>query len=169
MSGGLAVRSEEDLRSRDAMTTLDTDLLAELIRGRLACLTKLCDMGRRQLEFVQAGRTTELLDLLAAKQRVFVELQRIERRLAPFRDQDPDQRRWRTTDQRRECARRLDECDALLREIVTQEKQSAQEVTRRRDDLSSQLERMRRAGRARGAYTAQSRPKASRLDLTSEG
>lgn len=151
------------------MTALDTDLLAELIRGRLVCLTKLRDMGRKQMEFVEGGQTTELLDLLAAKQRVFGDLQRIERRLAPFRDQDPDQRRWRTPDQREECARRLDECDALLGEIVIQEKRSAKELTRRRDDLTSQLEAMRRAGRARGAYTAESRMPASRLDLTSEG
>lgn len=149
--------------------TLDTDLLAELIRGRLACLTRLRDMGRKQIELVEGGQTTELLDLLAAKQRVFGDLQRIERQLAPFRDQDPDQRRWRTTDQRQECARQLDECDALLREIVTREKQSGRELTRRRDDLAAQLEGMRRAGRARGAYTAPSRPPASRLDLTSEG
>jgi len=150
------------------MTTLDTDLLAELIRGRLVCLTKLRDMGRKQIEFVEAGQTTELLDLLAAKQRVFVEFQRIERQLAPFRDQDPDQRRWRTTDQRQECARRLDECDTLLGEIVTQEKQSGRELTRRRDDLAARLQGMRLAGQARGAYTAQSRPTASRIDLTSE-
>ena len=150
------------------MTTLKTDLLAKLIRGRLDCLTTLRDMGRKQLEFVKADQTTELLDLLAAKQRVLVELQGIERQLAPFRDQDPDQRRWRTTDQRQECARQLDECDTLLREIVTQEKQSERELTRRRDDLAAQLQGMHLAGQARGAYTAQSRPAASRIDLTSE-
>ncbi|HUT91792.1 MAG TPA: hypothetical protein VMY37_20020 [Thermoguttaceae bacterium] len=150
------------------MTTLDTDLLAELIRGRRDRLTTLRDMGRKQLDFVKADQTTELLDLLAAKQRVLVELQGIERQLAPFRDQDPDQRRWRTTDQRQECARQLDECDTLLREIVTREKQSERELTRRRDDLAAQLQGMHLAGQARGAYTAQSRPAASRIDLTSE-
>ena len=151
------------------MTTLDTDLLAELIRGRRDCLTTLRDMGRKQLEFVKADQTTELLDLLAAKQRVLVELQGIERQLAPFRDQDPDQRRWSTIDQRQECARQLDECDTLLREIVTREKQSERELTRRRDDLTAQLQGMHLAGQARGAYTDQSHPAASRIDLTSEG
>ena len=80
------------------MAATETDLLAELIERKLECLVKLQEMGKRQYDFAKADRITELLDVLAAKQRLLIQLQRIEQGLAPFRDQDPNQRRWPTSD-----------------------------------------------------------------------
>ena len=150
------------------MTALETDLLAELIRRKLDCLVELRDMGAKQLEFVRAGRITELLDLLSAKHRLLIRLERIEEELAPFRGQAPEGRTWRTPDGRRECARQVEQCEALLGEIVVREKQSECELTRRRDTLASQLQGFHLASQARGAYAALSRADASRIDLTSE-
>jgi hypothetical protein len=150
------------------MTARTTDLLVELIRRKRDCLMTLRDMGKKQFELVTTDRITQLLDVLAARQRALLQLQQIERQLAPFRDQDPNQRRWRTPDERRECARQWAECDTLLREIVAQEKQSERELIRRRDDLAAQLQGIHLAGQARGAYTAQAQPDANRIDLTSE-
>lgn len=148
--------------------TPTTELLAELIQRKLDCLRTLLDLGRKQREAVRADRIGALLDVLAAKQPVILELQRIERELAPFRDQDPDQRRWPTPERRRQCARQVDECETLFREIVAQERESEQELTRRRDELSVQLQGMHRASQAHGAYAAQSRARVSQIDLTSE-
>jgi hypothetical protein len=148
--------------------TPTTELLAELIGRKLDCLHTLSDLGGKQLEVVRADRIVALLDVLAVKQRVILELQRIERELAPFRDQDPDRRQWSTPERRRQCALQVDECERLLREIVAQERQSEQELTRRRDDLSVQLQGMHRASQAHGAYTAQSHARGSRIDLASE-
>ncbi len=150
------------------MTERDTDLLAELVRGKLECLSRLRDMGHRQLEFVSGDQTTELLDVLAAKQQVLLRLQQIERQLAPYRDQEPNARRWRTPEQRQLCARQLEACEVLLREIVAQEKNAEQELMRRRDDLATRLQGMHVADRARGAYQAETQPPARRIDLSSE-
>ncbi|MFH1921457.1 MAG: hypothetical protein ABIP48_16450 [Planctomycetota bacterium] len=150
------------------MMALETDLLAELVRGKLDCLGRLRDMGTKQLELVRADRIAELLDLLAAKHRVLVELQKIEKGLAPFRGQAPERRTWRTPEARRECARHLDACEAVLGEIVAQEKQSELELTRRRDRLSAQLQGVHLASQARGAYTAQSPRGVTSVDLISE-
>lgn len=150
------------------MTAMETDLLAELVRGKLDCLARLRDMGTKQLELVRADRTAELLDLLAAKHRVLVQLQKIKEGLAPFHGQAPERRTWRTPEERRECARQLDECEALLGEIVTQERESELELTRRRDKLSAQLKGVHLASQARGAYSAQLRSDATRIDLMSE-
>jgi flagellar biosynthesis/type III secretory pathway chaperone len=149
------------------MTALETDLLAELIGQKLDCLVQLRDMGEKQLGFVRADRITELLDVLSAKQRVLARLQRIEANRAPFRGQEPQKRRWRTPDQRQRCAQLLEQCETLLGEIVAREKQSEQELIRRRDDLAAQLQGMHLASEARGAYTAQLRPEVSRIDLVS--
>jgi hypothetical protein len=150
------------------MTTFETDLLAELIRQKLDCLVQLHDVGRRQFELVQADRMTELLDVLAAKQHVLMELQRIESRLDPFRAQDPESRRWRSPDQRQKCARQVAECETLLARIVSQEKQSERELIRRRDDAAVRLQGAHLASQARGAYAEESPCDVSRLDLLSE-
>ena len=145
------------------MTALETDLLADLIRRKLDCLVQLRDMGEKQFELVRADRITELLDVLSAKQRVLMELQRIERAMDPFRGQDPESRRWRTPDGRRNCARQLQRCQTLLGEIMDREKQSEQELIRRRDDVEAQLQGVHKASQARQAYTAPSHPDVNRL------
>ena len=150
------------------MAALETDLLAELIRDKHACLVQLRDMGRRQLELIGQQNMTALLDLLATKQRWLVKLQDLERRLDPFRGQDPDRRQWRCEERRQECARQLGECEALLAEIVRQEKRGEADLTVRRDEAARRLQGAHLAGQARGAYMAETRPEVSQLDLASE-
>lgn len=147
---------------------LETDLLADLIARKLACLVGLREMGRLQMELVREGEITRLLELLSTKQKAMAELQRIEKAMDPFRRQDPDARRWRTSETRSECARQLHECEALLGEIVEQEKQSEQELVRRRDEAAVRLQGAHAASQARGAYTATSGAEGSRLDLLSD-
>jgi hypothetical protein len=95
-------------------------------------------------------------------------LQRIERELDPFRGQNPDQRRWRSAERRRQCAAGVSACEALLERIVAQEKQSEAELARRRDEAATRLQRTYSAGEARASYLARPHAAASQLDLTSE-
>ncbi len=150
------------------MAEYETDVLAESIRRKRECLLALRDMGRKQLELIDEGNMTALLDVLAAKQRTLLKLQQIERALDPFRDQDPERRRWRTPEDRRKCAEVLEQCEVLLGEIVNQEKCSEGSLTRRRDEAAGRLQGVHRAGVARGAYAAGERLGGSQLDLHSE-
>jgi hypothetical protein len=150
------------------MLELETDLLAALIERKRACLGRMRELGERQLALVRAGEMAALLDVLAAKQRLIGELQQIERALDPFRNQDPDARRWRTHEDRRRCAERLAECESLLAEIVRREKQGERELTRRRDDTAQQLQGTHVAAQARGAYVSALPRNSSQLDLLSE-
>jgi len=150
------------------MAAFETDILADLIRAKQTCLTQVRDMGRRQLELIDNDDMTTLLDLLAAKQRAIVQLQRIERALDPFRGQDPQQRRWRSPQDRQACAEQMQQCETLLREIIGQEKQSEGALIRRRDEAALRLRGVHLAGQARGAYTAQPQGTVRQLDLLSE-
>jgi hypothetical protein len=151
------------------MPALETDLLGDLIRRKRSCLVQLRDMGGKQLELVRAGNITDLLELLAAKQHVLIRVQQVERQLDCFRGQDPQQRRWRTPEARQECAADLAECEGLLAQIMTQEKQSEQELIQRRDEAAAQLEGVHTASQARVAYLAQPPLAAGYLNLVSEG
>jgi hypothetical protein len=150
------------------MTDFETDLLSGLIHQKYDCLTQLRDMGRKQLELVRDGSMSDLLDLLSAKQRVLLEVQRIERQLDPFRNQDPDKRPWPSSDARQRCAQELAQCELLLGEIVVQEKQSEQALIRRRDETAAQLQGVHLASQARGAYTSAVHEGYRQLDLTSD-
>jgi hypothetical protein len=150
------------------MTAPATDLLAQLIERKLDCLSQLRRMGEKQLDLVRDDRITELLDLLAAKQRLLADLGGIERRLDPFRNQDPDKRQWSTPGARQACAQKLRQCETLLGQIISQEKESEGQLTRRRDEVAARLQGANLASRARGAYTAVSPPQVSQIDLLSE-
>jgi len=150
------------------MAALETDVLAELIRAKLACLVQLRDMGRRQHQLIEGGEMTALLDVLAAKQRSLVKLQQIERALDPFRNQDPEGRRWRSPQDRDACAEHLQQCETLLFEIVTQEKRCEAALICRRDDAATRLQGAHLAGEARGAYTTHCGNSTNQLDLLSD-
>jgi hypothetical protein len=150
------------------MTAWETDLLADLIQQKRDCLRQLQAAGEKQLELVREGRITELLDLLAAKQGVLRAVERIEKRLEAFRKQEPRQRRWRSPERRAECARHVEECEALLRRIVDVERYSERELIVQRDRTADQLQGVHRASQARGAYADASRPGGLQIDLSSE-
>jgi hypothetical protein len=151
------------------MSAFETDLLGDLIRRKRSCLVQLRHMGTKQLELVRAGNITDLLELLAAKQHVLIQLQQVERQLDRFRGGDPQQRRWRTPEARQECAADLAECEGLLAEIMVQEKQSEQELVQRRDEAAARLAGVHTASQARSAYLAQPQIAAGQLNLLSEG
>jgi hypothetical protein len=149
------------------MTEFDTDLLAQLVARKRDCLLKLRTMVAKQLELATDGSVTALLDILSSKQRVIVELQKVENDLAPFRNQDPDQRRWRLPQAREDTARQLAECETLMGRIMLEEKKSEHEMVRRRDETALQLQGVHQATVARGAYQDQAKSSPRHLDLSS--
>jgi hypothetical protein len=56
----------------------------------------------------------------------------------------------------------------MLKEIVAQEKRCEETMTERRDATAMELQRLRAAGQARGAYATPTRASVSQLDLSSE-
>ena len=110
-------------------------------------------MGRRQLELIEAGNLTGLLDVLSAKQRPLLELQRAERAIDPFRSQDPQRRRWQSPEVRAACAA----ADRGVRPVAAGDyrpgKTERRDLSRRRDQAAAQLHGMHAAGQARGAYS----------------
>lgn len=132
----------------------DTEQLTRLIRQRHADLVGLRDLGRKQLELIDAGQMGPLLTLLAGKQRVLVDLQATET-LDPFRQQDPAARSWPSAAERQQCARLAADCESLLAEIVAQDRQAEARMVRRRDETVQSLEHVHAAGAVRGAYASE--------------
>jgi len=147
------------------MSALDTNLLAELVRVKRQRLLELRTISVRQGELIAHGRITALLDLLAIKQRVLLNLQQIGQALQPFQGQRPEERRWASPELRAQCADHLAECEKLLEEILQREKACELDLARQRDDTAHQIQGMHAAGRAREAYLPHTQRPMSRLDL----
>ena len=149
------------------MESFETDRLAELISRKLACLVQLCDLGRQQADLIEKDEMTQLLKVLAAKQHLIGSLQSMERELAPFRNQDPQQRQWRTPADRARCADEASLCRQMLAEIVTQEKQSEGRLAKRRNEAAQRLRLAHAAAQACGAYQNDTRTDTGMLDVMS--
>ncbi len=151
------------------MSSLETDILAQLIGNKHELLVQLRDAGRRQLELIEAGDMTQLLRLLSSKQRVLGGLQDVERRIDPFRGQNPDQRIWRTPAERDRCSQMSAQCELLLAEVVEGEKRGEARLTSHQDRTAAQLELAQHASQARAAYVDLAPASAyGHLDLSSE-
>jgi flagellar biosynthesis/type III secretory pathway chaperone len=147
---------------------MSTKQLAERIRQKHDVLAQLLQLGRQQARLVCADDVNNLLTLLTAKQSLLNQLQTIERHLEPFRRQDPERRVWATPGERTECADLVRRCESLLAEIVQVERQSEEEMVRRRDAVAARLEETGSATEARKAYLPPIDSQPGRLDLCSE-
>lgn len=134
-----------------------TEQLAELIAKKHEVLTQLRAVGVRQTDLVASGEITSLLKLLSAKQQLIIQLQHLERELKPFYATAPDDRVWRSAEERSQCARQADECNALLEEIVRLEKIGAENMNDRKNEVAQQLHQVHAAAHVRSAYQAHQR------------
>lgn len=140
------------------MPEATTDDLARLVRQKRQLLERLVQMGRGQGELVEAGRTQELLKLLAEKQRFIDGLRSVEGSLAAFREQDPDQRLWPSPKHRADCQADSDACNRLLAELLETEERHEQLMATRRDAVNDQLRQAQHAHAAATAYKPHLRP-----------
>jgi hypothetical protein len=150
------------------VTEYETDLLAALVAARLKILELLVQLARQQLALADGGGTSDLLKLLAAKQAVLVQLREVQRRLDPFRLQDPEARIWRSPDDRQRCQEQAHRCEELLAETMRLEKQGELAIARKRDRAASVLTGNASTRDVHAAYSASYSPQAA-LHLHCEG
>lgn len=136
------------------MTQLSTEHLSDLIAKRHVCLTQMRDLGQKQTELIVSGDMASLLRLLSAKNQLIAAVQTLEQELAPYHEQDPEQREWCSEVARQNSAKQAQECSELLSEIMELERQNEQRMTARRDEVAHQLQAAQAASTARNAYQA---------------
>jgi hypothetical protein len=147
------------------MSSNQTAILSERIQQKHELLVQLRDIGLRQLELIAAGDMNQLLKVLAAKQRLLGVLQAVERSLDPFRGDDPDRRIWTSPEDRQRCANTARRCEALLRTIVGQERESESQMIVRRNDTALRLREIQHASDIRRAYADDTDLPVAQLDL----
>jgi hypothetical protein len=152
------------------MHTLTTLQLEEIIQNKLHILEQLWQLCQQQQQWILESHWERLLHVLAAKEQLLRQLQSVERRLDPFRHEDPESRVWSSPEARARCRQMVQRCESLLAEILSWERQGEQELLRRRDAIAAQLEALDRHASACRAYLPvhEQAVCGQQLDLTSE-
>lgn len=135
--------------------SLSTQTLADLVSKRLACLQQLHAIGLKQSQLIAADQMSELLRIIAAKQKLITALQAIEQGLQPFHTEDPEARVWASPAARQQCAAEAESCRKLLAEVIALEASNEKLMTTRRDETATKLNASASASKVRGAYQAQ--------------
>jgi flagellar biosynthesis/type III secretory pathway chaperone len=145
-----------------------TEQLATLVARKANLLTLLKQFTEKQLGVIAGEDTALLLKLLAGKQSLVDQLQAVERELAPFREQDPETRVWRSAEHRRACQHLAAACETLIHEILELDRRGEGELIRRRDAAAEQLQGLQTTAHAHRAYLQVPQAVAGGFDLVSE-
>ena len=145
-----------------------TERLAKLIQLKHDVLAQLWELARRQVDVIAADEVDRLMSLLAQKQTLLNQLQRVEVVLDPFRSDDPEARLWKSPEDRRRCQVVAERANALLQQLVLLEKQSEGQLVQSRDHTARELAAASSAFAARQAYVAAPNASHQGLDLMSE-
>jgi hypothetical protein len=148
--------------------SLDTFTLTQLLAQKCELLVQLRQLVGRQCELIETSDLTQLLNLLAVKQRFIGNLQTLQRQLEPYRSQLPQQRQWPSEEDRRRGAELADACQRLLAEVMDHEKHSESQLILRRDEAAAQLHAVHFAAQARDAYVKPDVSAIVQVDLSSE-
>ena len=148
--------------------TRDGAALAALMSERCEILRSLHGIGKRQIEVIDAGHMSELMSLLAQKQRPLHRLGEIAELLKPFASQDHRERQWPSGECQTQCRADQAECERLHVELLAIEAQCESALEASRESIRDELHRIDVARQAATSYSScETRPTSgAQLDLT---
>lgn len=144
---------------------METQRLAELIDEKHGILVQLRELAEKQTGLIDQADMKSMMSLLSARQTLLAEIQRVERQLDPFREQDPESRQWPSVEARQRTRDVAADCDRLLQEIMMIDKHSEGSLIHRRDKAAERLQGVHTASAARDAYTKTPSGSTGQLDL----
>jgi hypothetical protein len=123
-----------------------------IFRVRRERCAKLLELSRRQSELIAVHDYTSLLSVLGRKQRLLGELDQLGQELPELWANWRQERDRLDGECREDCDHLLAETEAILADLVLEEKRSAASLTQRRDSLREQLESISTGARVHDAY-----------------
>ncbi|MDR1385157.1 MAG: hypothetical protein LBJ67_15105 [Planctomycetaceae bacterium] len=133
----------------------DTKRFFQLVRKKHEWLIRIRECSRRQLQYVGEENLGALLELLAAKQKLLLEIEGVDKELAIYRVDDPEERVWSSPEIRRQCRETVTQCDTLIREILDTDGLAEQQLTEKKEAAGRQLKQLDNSARVQKAYRQQ--------------
>ena len=129
---------------------------SELIRSQEALLKRLLLVSQRQLEIVEEGNVTVLIQHLGKRQQLWNEFELLEQQLAPHKEIPPEHRTWKNAEEREMTTAALDRCKGLLEQILANDEICLTKTAEQKDEVEEQLGRVQRGTPVASAYGRQS-------------
>ena len=133
----------------------DSEHLFQLIGQKLERLEQLHACSGNQAQYVEAEDMGAILEILAAKQRLLIEIEGIDRRIAEYHVDDPEERVWPTQEMRVQCRGKIARCDRLVRETLEYDRIAAERLTEKTSAAKRQLQQFVDTAHVQGAYRQQ--------------
>jgi hypothetical protein len=128
----------------------------ELIKSQEELLTRLLLVSQRQLEIVELGSPSVLVDYLGQRERLWHEFEVLDRQLAPHKGIPLEQRPWQSADERQTTESALNRCEELLKQILANDEMSFTKLAEQKEKAEKDLRRVRLSMTAVPAYARQS-------------
>ena len=141
----------------DPFSPMSIPSFSELIRREEEFLKRLLVVSQRQLELAQAGSGTILNQLLERRERLWNEFEQLEEQLAPHKRVPPEQRIWKSPEERQLTESALNRCKALLEEIMANDQISLEKVEKHKNKAEQDFRRVQLTKPAATKYLKQSR------------
>jgi flagellar biosynthesis/type III secretory pathway chaperone len=145
---------------------MNTDMLVGLLIDKRDVLSQLRQLVDCQAPLVAGGDSRKLLGLLATKEKLLTRLKNVEASLDPCRDEDPEDRVWRSAADRQTARDIAAECDRLLAEIMEIDHNDEENLVARHGVVEKNLQRIQTRKTVNAAYSPPHQQ--GRLDLSSE-
>ncbi|MBW3539656.1 MAG: flagellar protein FlgN [Planctomycetes bacterium] len=124
----------------------------DLLHSRREHCRALLELSRHQRELIAADDYSRLLELLGRKQQVLALLTALDDGQREFADAWQHRRESIAGDERQACERLLAETDDLLRELVHEEHDSAELLSRRKAATAARLDELAAGARVHQGY-----------------
>ena len=121
-------------------------------KDRRQCFADLLQMSRNQLGLVETDDYSQLLRVLGGKQQIIGRLEAISGRLPRLWDDWRCERERLAPQARQICEQTLADTEALLAELLEQERIATETLARRRDQTARQLAAVAGGSRVNQAY-----------------
>jgi hypothetical protein len=141
------------------------ELLDVLQRRREYCRAML-ELSRRQAALIDDGNFSELLQLIAQKQRVLEHLAELGRTFGGIVDFWKSVRDRLATDARSKCQAAIDDAESLLAESMALEKQGTETLSQRRDETQGRLKEIGEASNGLAGFGNGNAPRPKFLDAS---
>jgi len=129
---------------------------SELIQSEEELLKRLLLVSQRQLELVQAGNVTMLIQHLGQRQQLWNEFELLEQQLVPYKGVPSERRVWKSAEERQITEAALNRCKDLMEQILEIDQKSLTMTAAQKDEIEEQLHRVQRATTVAPAYQKQS-------------
>ena len=149
----------------------DSERLFQLVVQKLELLEQLHACSSNQMQYVDAGDMEAILEILAAKQRLLIEIEGIDQQIAQYHADDPEDRVWPSQEMREQCRERISRSDRLVCETLEYDRLAEQRLTEKRDAAKQQLQQFTNTAHVQGVYRQHKAhyvaPGSARLDIGS--